>query len=96
MYMDQHSLMSISNSAATRLTPSGTHSGMDITIQNVNASGYIYLGVNDTLDATNYGFRIMPNHSISFELVGDDVLYAFASAPDMKAAVIKINLESGS
>ena len=94
--MAEHSLMAVSNSAATRLTPGGTHSGMDVTIQNVNTSGYIYIGVDDTVNATNYGFRIMPNHSISFELAGGDTLYGFASAADMNAAVIKINLESGS
>lgn len=94
--MAEHSLMSISNSSATLLTPAGQHSGMDITIQNVNSSGYIYLGVDNTVNTTNYGFRIMPNHSISFELSGGDKIYGFASAADMSAAVIKINLESGS
>jgi hypothetical protein len=94
--MAEHSLIAVSNSAATRLTPGGQHSGMDVTIQNVNASGYIYLGVDDTVNSSNYGFRIMPNHSISFELAGGDTLYGFASAADMNAAVIKINLESGS
>ena len=96
VYMAEHSLIAVSNSAATRLTPGGVHSGMDVTIQNVNASGYIYLGVDDTVTSSNYGFRIMPNHSISFELAGGDTLYAIASAADMNAAVIKINLESGS
>jgi hypothetical protein len=94
--MAEHLLTAVSNSTATRLTPGGQHSGMDVTIQNVNASGYIYLGVDDTVTSSNYGFRIMPNHSISFELAGGDTLYGIASAADMNAAVIKINLESGS
>ena len=94
--MAQHSLISVSNTTPQRLTPSGTHSGLDITIQNVNASGYIYLGVDETVSSTNYGYRILPNHAISFELPGKDALFVVASAPSMKVAVIKTNLESGS
>jgi hypothetical protein len=94
--MTMHSLTTLSNTSATRLTPNGTHSGIDITLQNVNASGYIYIGGDSEISDTNYGFRIMPNHSISFELPGRDELYAIASVNEMKVAVIKTNLESGS
>lgn len=94
--MAEHALISISNTVPQRLTPSGIHSGMDITIQNVNSSGYIYLGVDETVSSTNYGFRILPNHSISFELPGKDALFAVASASSMNAAVLKTNLEKGS
>jgi hypothetical protein len=92
--MTQHVLHTLSNTAVTRLTPNGTHSGMDFTIQNVNDTGYIYIGGTETLSSTNYGFRIMPNHSISFELPPKDALFAIASANGMQAAVIKMNLES--
>jgi hypothetical protein len=94
--MTQHILHTLSNTEVTRLTPNGTHSGMDFTIQNVNDTGYIYLGGTDSLSSTNYGFRIMPNHSISFELTPKDALFAIASANGMKAAVIRMNLESQS
>ena len=94
--MAQHALLSVSNTVPQRLTPGGTHSGLDITIQNVNASGYIYLGVDDSVSSTNYGYRILPNHAISFELPGKDALFIISSAPNMKAAVIKTNLENGS
>jgi hypothetical protein len=92
--MAQHSLLSISNTDPVRLTPGGTHSGMDITIQNVNSTGYIYLGVTPSVSNLDYGFRILPNHSISFELQEKDALYAIASNSEMSAAVIKISLES--
>jgi hypothetical protein len=95
-YMTAHILYTLSNSAVTRLTPNGTHSGLDFTIQNVNESGYIYIGGNDTVSSTDYGFRILPNHSISFEIPGKDALYAIASANGMKAAVISMSLESQS
>lgn len=92
--MTQHSLFTLSNTEDTRLTPLGSHSGMDITLQNVNATGYIYLGA-EGVSSTNYGFRILPNHSISFELPGNDPLYAISSINGMNLAVIEINLENG-
>jgi hypothetical protein len=94
--MASHELIALSNTTATALTPAQTHSGIDITIQNVNASGYIYIGATSAVTSSNYGFRIMPNHSISFELPGRDYLYAIASTTSMSAAVIRTNLESGS
>lgn len=94
--MASHSLITLSSSQASRLTPNGTHSGRDITIQNANASGYIYLGGDETVSSTNYGFRILPNHSISFELPGKDALFAIASTNGMNVAVLQTNLEKGS
>lgn len=94
--MASHNLFTLSDTDSTLLSRYGTHSGADITIQNVNASGYIYIGGNSAVSSTNYGFRIMPNHSISFELPGRDSLYAIASSNGMNAAVIITNLESGS
>jgi len=92
--MTAHILHTLSDSTVTRLTPLGTHAGMDFTIQNVNETGYIYIGGTETLSSTNYGFRILPNHSISFELPSKDALFAIASVNGMKAAVISMSLES--
>lgn len=92
--MATHSLITLSNTTATALTPNGTHSGIDITIQNVNESGYIYIGATSTVSSTDYGFRIMPNHAISFELPGNDDLFAIAQTDGLKIAVIKTSLES--
>ena len=93
--MTHHALNTLSNTQPLRLTPNGSHSGMDITLQNVNDSGYIYVGAED-VSATSYGFRIMPNHSISFELPGNEVLYAISSINEMKIALLRTSLESGS
>lgn len=92
--MAQHELKTI-GTTAVRLTPNGSHSGMDITLQNVNASGYIYIGTNDAVSASSYGYRISPNHAISFELPTHDSLYAIASASGLKLAVIQTGLEAG-
>lgn len=94
--MASHNLINLSNTSATRLAPNGTHSGVDLTIQNVNESGYIYIGANEDVSSSSYGFRIMPNHSISFELPGKDNLYAIGSTTGLQAAVMITNLESGS
>lgn len=92
--MAYHGLRALSNTAATRLTPLGTHSGMDITVQNVNDSGYIYIGVDDTTSTISYGFRLIPNQAISFELAGYDALYAIAENDGMLAGLVQIDLES--
>ena len=78
---------------AKRITPNGTHSGMDITIQNVNESGNIYVG-GEGVSTTNYGYKIMPNNAISFELPGLDALYLIADVADSQAAILTIGLES--
>ena len=91
--MAEHNLYSIGSEEATRLVPLGVHSGKDITMQNVSASGYVYVG-GEGVSAENYGYRILPNHSISFELPGKDAIYVVASAPNTKLAVISIGLES--
>ena len=93
--MTKHALTTLSNLTATKITPVGTHSGIDITLQNVNAEGYIYIG-SSSVSSTNYGFRIMPNHAISFELPGKDSLYAIASINSMKVAVLQTGIEIGS
>ena len=89
----QQNLYTLSDTTATLVSPYGTHSGVDITIQNINATGYVYVG-NENVSTTNYGFRILPNHSISFELAGKDSLYLVSSADNLNAAVITIGLES--
>lgn len=93
--MTTHVVTTLSNISATRLTPNGMHSGMDITLQNVNLSGYVYVG-GEGVTSSDYGFRIMPNHSVSFELPGLNALYAISSENGMQLAIIKIGLESGS
>ena len=90
-----HNLISLSNSNPILLSPYGTHSGVDITIQNVNSDGYIYIGSNDDISSTDFGYRISPNHAISFELPGTDSIYAVGSTTNLKAAVMITNLEHG-
>jgi hypothetical protein len=89
--MTTHNLYTISNTTPTNISE-GKDVGWDITIQNVNASGYLYVG-GEGVSSTNYGFRVMPNHSISVELPGTDDLFVVASTNGLLAAVLKVNLE---
>lgn len=91
----RHNLYTLSNATPTLVGPMVVHAGSDFTIQNANETGYIYLG-DENVSSTSYGFRILPNHSISFELPGNATIYAISSINLMKAAVIVIGLESGS
>lgn len=90
--MTTHQIHTINSSSATRLTPSGTHSGMDITLQNVNNSGTIYIG-GQGVTSESYGFKLAPGAAISFELPPKDALYAIASDDDLSLAKLITGLE---
>jgi hypothetical protein len=92
--MATHSVITLSNTAAKLLTPNRTHSGLDITIQNIDASAYVYIGGIETT-LSNFGFRLAPGNAISFELPGRDFLYAISDTNESKIAVLKTNLEIG-
>jgi hypothetical protein len=92
--MTTHALFTLSNSQGSRLTPPGLHSGMDITIQNIHASAYVYIG-GEGVTSSSYGYRLNPGSAISFELPGKDALYAITDTNSSQVAVIKTNLESG-
>ena len=92
--MTSHALTTLSSSTATRLTPARLHSGMDVTIQNIHASAYVYIG-GEGVTASSYGYRLNPGTAISFELPGKDALYAITDTNGSQVATIKTGLESG-
>jgi hypothetical protein len=92
--MTTHALTTLSSTTATRLTPNGLHSGMDITIQNVHESATVYVG-GEGVTSSNYGYRLLAGNAISFELPGRDALYAITSTNNSQVAIIKTNLEAG-
>jgi hypothetical protein len=65
---------------------------MDITLQNVNETAYVYVG-GEGVTTTNYGYRISPNNGIAFELAEPDALYAVSDVNGSKVAVIQVGLE---
>jgi len=92
--MTSHALTTLSSSTATLLTPNGTHGGMDITIQNTDATAIVYIG-GEGVTAQNYGYRISPNNAWSIELSGVDAIYAISNTNGSKVAVLKTSLELG-
>jgi hypothetical protein len=89
-----HNFITLSDTEATLVSdPSKTGSGRDITLQNVNNSGYIYIGASN-VTSEDYGYRIAANTAISFELPAQDELFAIAENDEMDLAVISITLES--
>ena len=93
--MASHKIYTLNDSTPTRVAPRPTHSGVDITVQNLDGSDFVYVGVNETLSTTNYGFKILPNSAISFELPGTDTIFLIGSAESVQAAVLIIGLEEG-
>ena len=92
--MTQHALTTLSSTSATRLTPSGIHSGMDITIQNTDTTAIVYIG-REGVTSSNYGYRLSPGAAWSIELSGRDSLYAISNTNGSNIAVLKTSLESG-
>jgi hypothetical protein len=90
--MTIHALTTLSNTSATRLTPIGTHSGMDITLQNVNETAYVFVG-GEGVTTTNYGYRISPNNGLAFELPEYDSIYAISDVNGATVAVMRVGLE---
>jgi len=90
--MTQHSLITLSNNIDTRLTPNGIHSGMDITIQNIHESAYVYIG-GEGVTASDYGYRIAPGSAFSIELPGRDSLYAISNVNSSKVAILQTGIE---
>lgn len=90
--MTTHALTTLSNTEATRLTPPGLHSGMDITLQNVNTDAYVFVG-GEGVTTTNYGYRISPNNGWAIELPGADALYAISDVDGASVAILQTGLE---
>lgn len=90
--MTQHRIYTLSSTEATRLTPPGLHSGMDITLQNVSTDAYVFVGA-EGVTTTDFGYRIAPNNGLAFELATPDALYAISDVDGTQLAVIKVGLE---
>jgi len=90
--MTLHAHTTLSSTSATRLTPNGLHSGMDITIQNIHESAYVYVG-GEGVTASDYGYRIAPGAAFSIELPGTNALYAISTVNSSKVAILQTGLE---
>lgn len=90
--MTTHFLSTLSNTEPTRISPNGVHSGVDITIQNINTEAYVFIG-GEGVTTINYGYRISPNNGWAVELPGTDSLYAISDVNGAQAAILQTGLE---
>ena len=87
-----HDLLTLSNSAATELTPGARHSGLDLTIQNVDEAAVVYIG-GAGVTTSDYGFKLTPGAGFSIELNPNDRLYAISDTNGSNAALLRALLE---
>ena len=87
-----HDLLTLSDTTATELTPGANHSGLDVTIQNVDETAIVYIG-GSTVTDSSYGFKLDPGAGFSVELNPRDRLYAISDTNESNAALLRVFLE---
>ena len=88
-----HDLLTLSDSTATELTPAGkTHSGLDLTIQNVHETANVYIGAAG-VTASNYGYKLEAGDAFSVELNPRDQLFAISDVNESELALLRVLLE---
>ena len=87
-----HELVTLSDSTATELTPGARHSGLDLTVQNVDDTAIIYIG-GEGVTTSSYGFKLTPGAGFSIELNPNDRLYVISDTDASEAALLRALLE---
>jgi len=90
--MANHSILILSNTTPTRLSPNGVHSGVELVIQNVSTNGYVYVG-GPTVSSTSYGFRIDEDSAFGMNVLPQESMYAIAQNDGTTVAVITSGLK---
>jgi hypothetical protein len=76
----------------TRITPAGTHSGVDITIQNTSTSN-IFIGTDQYVAMTWYGHKLEAGKSVAFSVGPNDALWVISDSPTgAEVAVLTLGL----
>lgn len=87
-----HELLTLSDTTETELTPGARHSGLDLTIQNVDDTAVVYIGAVG-VTTSDYGFKLTPGAGFSIELNPNDRLYAISDTNGSTAALLRALLE---
>lgn len=90
--MADHTIITVNNSTATRITPEGTHSGIDLTIQNLDSTHHVYIG-GSYVSSTNYGFLLEKGKAVAFTIQPQESLYAIGSHSTQNLAILKLSLK---
>jgi hypothetical protein len=90
--MTLHAIHELSNNSATRLTTSGMHSGLSLTIQNISDEDTVYIG-GEGVTSSAFGISLSPAAGISVDLPnGNDSLYAIGEAGGSVISVLTVSL----
>lgn len=91
--MTTHEAYTLSSSGvAYEILPARGGNGRDVTIQNNNATATIMIG-GAGVTTTNYGFKLVPGAAISFELDGDDAIWAVSGTSGIDVHIMTVKLE---
>lgn len=89
--MIRHEVKTIVDSTAITLDPpNAIRSAYTLIVQNINASGYIYIGASN-VSSSSYGYKLYPGQGITIELPSRSTMYAVGSEPDLQVAVLEID-----
>lgn len=77
---------------AYEILPVRNGNGRDVTIQNNNPSAGVFLG-GVGVTSSDYGFKLLPGAAISFELDGEDSIWAVGSENAATVNTLQIQLE---
>ena len=89
--MATHSILTLSSTTPTRLSPEGTHSGVEIVLQNISANGYVYVG-GENVSSSNYGYRIDEDSAFGGNVLPKEAMYAIAQNNGTQVAVYQNGL----
>jgi len=87
-----HELLTLSDTEQSEITPGPKHSGLDVTVQNVDETANVYVG-GDGVTAEDYGFKLIPGAAIAFELNPRNQIFVISDTDGSKAALIRVFLE---
>lgn len=89
--MIRHEIKTFADINATILDKTNQiRSAYTIILQNINASGYIYLG-GENVSSTSYGYRLYPGQGITLEMPAAGFLYGAAETVGMQVSIMEID-----
>lgn len=89
--MATHSIVTLSSTTPTRLSPQATHSGVEVILQNISTNGYVYVGGAD-VSSTNYGYRVDEDSAFGGNVLPKEEMYAIAQNNGTQIAVYQNGL----
>lgn len=76
----------------TQITPVGTHSGVDVTIQNLSTNN-IFIGTDEYVGQLNHGHKLEAGKSVAFSVAPQDSLWLNSDSPvGAQVAILTLGL----